>query len=196
MNINKLKEIISDIRRRGDECGKWIQACTPPCAMYEKKDFYELASKLEAAVFENEEKGEGKMVDKIHVIAGVPYVEDAIVNGVEESDESHSMPFLKYNTITGEYCWDITINFATGRIEGWPEGTTARTWYKVRDCCHILVDGYKDYYDYVPNFLSIYDRGFGDYIYVEIEGDGTIKDLDKSKVLQFISEKMKKADNV
>lgn len=195
MNIKKFSDIMKELRMRGEDCANWSHPCTPPSALETKKDFYELASKLEAAVFENEEKGDGKMVDKIHVIAGVPYVEDAIVNGVEESDDSHSMPFLKFNPTKGEYDWDITIDFATGRIEGWPEGTTARTWYKVCDCCKIMVDGYKDYYDYVPNFLSIYARGFGDYIYVEIEGDGTIKDWDKSKVLQFISENMTKADN-
>lgn len=131
----------------------------------------------------------------VHVEAGVLYAEDAIVNGVGETDDSPSMPLLRKSEIDeGEWVWDITIDADTGRINGWPDGVTAKTFYKVCDCCKVMVDGFETYYDYVPDFLSIYARGYGDYVYVEVGPDGIIKDWSRERALKFIAENMTKKD--
>ena len=97
------------------------------------------------------------------------------------------MPFM-YKSAYEWFGWefDITIDVNTGHIENWPSGVTAKTWYKVCDCCKVLVDGFKAYDDYVPDFLSIYANGHGDYIFIEIDGDGIIKDWNPDKCREFI----------
>ena len=131
---------------------------------------------------------------KIRIVAGVRYAEDAEVNGVEEDENSPKMPLLRPSgQFPGEWDWHLTVDADTGKIEDWPTGTTAKTWYKVCDCCKISVDGKKDYYEYVPKFLSIYSEGYGDYVYIEVGADGVVKDWSKSECMKFV-DKMEDAD--
>lgn len=132
-------------------------------------------------------KEEDNVMDKVRVVAGVRYCEDASVNGVDEKEDFPTMPFMDKSPYEWfEWEFDITIDVNTGHIENWPSGVTAKTWYKVSDCCKILVDGFKEYDDYVPEFLSIYANGCGDYIFIEIDGDGIIKDWNPDKCREFI----------
>ena len=109
------------------------------------------------------------------VDARVRYWEDAEVNGV--SDEEGDMIPLK----DGD-SWKPVIDMATGRLQNWPVGTTADIHYKVCD------DG--DYWlansegeklakwkgHYVPDaFLCVGDRGYGDYIIVNVNAIGYIE---------------------
>ncbi len=114
------------------------------------------------------------------------YPEDAEVNGVREheplesenpDDVEYKMPGIcKEKTTWGtEWHWKVKIDISTGKILDWPQGTTAKTWYKTSDCCGLKYLG-KSQEDYVPGFLEIYDSDCGDYIYIEILEDGTIKD--------------------
>ena len=131
---------------------------------------------------------------KIRIVAGVRYAEDASVNGVDEDNEKPVMPFLvKSKQYPDEWDWDITIDVEAGSIDNWPKGMTAKTWYKVCDCCKVCAEGKKDYYEYVPKFLSIWSEGFGDYVYLEVGEDGVIKDWDKSECMKFV-DKMEDAD--
>ena len=86
-----------------------------------------------------------------------------------------------------DYRWIFDIDLETGHIVDWPEGTTANIHYKVCDdgtYCLKSADGEvlveKDMY--VPNFLSIDDEGFGDYILFRVDEHGNIvnwkKDLE------------------
>lgn len=135
---------------------------------------------------------------KIHVRAEIRYAEDAEVNGVNESNDSPKMPFMipngKHNDGISEFDWTVTIDVEAGKIENWPAGVTAKTYYKICDCFHIKVDGKKEYYDYVPDFFAIFDKGFGDYMYIEIDADGKIKNWNSSSCLNFI-EKMESDRN-
>lgn len=123
-------------------------------------------------------------MNTIKIKASVPFPEDAIVNGVEETGESPRMPFMVSDMEAPcVFSWNIEIDVETGVIVGWKEmfpGTTAKTYYKVCDCLYFEYDGIV-YDDYVPRFLSIFDTGYGDYIYLEIDGEGRIKDWDVEK---------------
>ena len=110
-----------------------------------------------------------------HLVAdmGVRYWEDAIVNGEEDDDENPTIPLRD-----GER-WRLKIDLSTGKIDGWPEGVTAQTHYKVcDDGVYSLIGGdgaevvKKD--GYVPDMLAPQDDGYGDYVILDIGQDGVI----------------------
>ncbi|MDV7393398.1 hypothetical protein RZS08_18640, partial [Arthrospira platensis SPKY1] len=109
------------------------------------------------------------------VDARVRYWEDAEVNGISD-EEGDLIPLRE------DESWKAVIELATGRIQNWPEGTTADIHYKVCD------DG--DYWlansegeklakwndGYVPDrFLAVGDRGYGDYIIMKVDAAGMIE---------------------
>jgi len=119
----------------------------------------------------------------IEVEAGVRYWEDAIVNGVEDEDGSRIPCRVKD-------LWCPTIELATGRILGWPEGTEADIHYKVCDEGRYWLlnsDGgrineYRG--SYVPDdFLCHGDNGYGDYIIMVVNGEGLIQDYSKPEIV-------------
>lgn len=59
-------------------------------------------------------------VKYLRVRCGVRYWEDATVNGVRDDDGS------RIPCRDGGGNWCPTIDLGTGKIENWPEGTTAR----------------------------------------------------------------------
>lgn len=127
-------------------------------------------------------------MDVVHIKAGVRYCEDAEVNGIAEGEFDPKMPFL-HETEDGKHSWDIDIDVDTGTIIGWaekhPDVKTAKTWYKVCDCCGIQY-GDLNYYDYVPSFLALDEEGFGDYVFLTIL-DGKIKGWNKYRFDKFVS---------
>ncbi len=111
----------------------------------------------------------------IEVEANVRYWEDASVNGVFEDDDAPTIPLRKGTS------WCPRICLADGVVEGWPEGTTADTHYKVCDeGLYWLTDAdgtrlmkWKGYY--VPDdFLCPDQNGYGDYIILNIGADGKV----------------------
>ena len=103
---------------------------------------------------------------------GVRYWEDATVNGVEDKDGS-LIPCRDKDT------WAPVIDLATGKIEGWPEGTAADIHYKVcDDGCYSLLDADKEVVTskdgYVVNMMCPEGKGYGDYIIMKVGADGTI----------------------
>lgn len=124
--------------------------------------------------------------DIIHVESGVRYAEDANVNGIEEKDDAPTMPFLERKD--DEWLWKLDIDAKTGEVIGWkekyPDIVTAKSFYKVCDCCHIVY-GEIDYDEYVPEFLSLDDRGYGDYMYITIE-NGFIKGWNENLFRKFV----------
>lgn len=103
------------------------------------------------------------------------YWEDADVNGVEESDDDPKIPLKR---ASGD--WELVIDLETGKISDWPEGITANVHYKVCDAgTYSLLD--KDGLVvrrleevYVPKMLCPKEDGYGDYIIMDINVDGTI----------------------
>jgi len=105
---------------------------------------------------------------------GVRHWEDATVNNVEDT-EGKLIPLRE-----GDY-WCPTINIDTGKIINWEIGTIASIHYK---CCDdgeywlIAVDGFELKYPsyYVPNILDLYEDSYGDYVIMNIDKNGYIKD--------------------
>ena len=116
---------------------------------------------------------EKKPVRFLTVGADVRYWEDGEVNGAEDDNDNPQMPFA------GKDGWKVVIDLETGKIQGWPEGTTASVHYKVCDAgVYGLLDegGEKraSIDGYVPKMLSPGGEGYGDYIIMKIGADGTI----------------------
>ena len=106
----------------------------------------------------------------LEIVADVRYWEDATVTGAD------SMPFRVGDS------WCPRINIGTGKIDGWPEGVTANVHFKVCDCGEYwLQDSKGDRVakfagDYVPSWACPGGNGYGDYIIMDIQGDGTVSD--------------------
>jgi hypothetical protein len=103
----------------------------------------------------------------------VRYWEDTFVSGVEDT-VGRLIP-LRVND-----CWCPLINLANGIIIGWEQGTTAEVHYKVCDKGHYeLLDQekrlVKSIDGYVPDLMCPGGNGYGDYIIMEIDKDGFIK---------------------
>lgn len=113
---------------------------------------------------------------------GVRYWEDATVNGEQDVDGSR-IPLREGtaadNDNLGGGNWRPTIDLDTGKIEGWPEGTIASIHYKVcDDGDYELLDADRNVVKaidgYVPSLMCPEGEGYGDYVIMEIAGDGTI----------------------
>lgn len=116
----------------------------------------------------------------IRVRAGVRYWEDATVGGVQDEDGSR-VPMRD-----GEV-WAPTISLVTGRILGWPEGVEAEIHYKVCDAGEYwLLDEESNqiarHEGYVPDGLCHGASGYGDYIIMNVGGDGRIKGYQRPSI--------------
>lgn len=109
------------------------------------------------------------------VAAEVRYWEDATVNGVE--DEEGDLIPCRVDDL-----WIPVIDINEGRVLCWPGDKKASIHYKVCDAGEYwLADAsgkkvakWKGHY--VPDaFLCVGDRGYGDYIIMEVDEDGKIK---------------------
>lgn len=110
--------------------------------------------------------------------AGKPYN-----NYISDDDENPKMPFMEveYDEYGHKsFYWQPTIDLETGVIAKWPKGIKARVFYKVCDDFRCTVYDENDnavlkYKGYVPEFMALEDEGFGDYIDMVVDGNGTIK---------------------
>lgn len=113
-------------------------------------------------------------VQKIVVKAHVRYWEDTTVNGIDDNKNGDNVPCKQ-----GEF-WCPVIDVATGIIENWEIGETANIHYKVTDGCgwdllgenNTVIKSQAD--GYVPNTLCPAERGYGDYIIMNIDENGQI----------------------
>ena len=113
-------------------------------------------------------------VKYLQVDAKVRYWEDAIVNDIEDTN-GDLIPCRE-----NDY-WKPLINVDTGQIENWEKGKIAEIHYKVCDSgIYSILDSenklIKKIDGYVISDLAINDSGFGDYIILEINEEGFIKD--------------------
>lgn len=127
---------------------------------------------------------------------GVRYWEDGRVNGEEDTDGSR-IPCRKGsaadNDSLGGGDWCPTIDLETGKIEGWPEGTTADVHYKVCDdgAYHLLDENrevVKSISGYVPSIMCPEGDGYGDYVIMKIGPDGTIEKWNGTDLSEFSKE--------
>jgi hypothetical protein len=93
---------------------------------------------------------------------------------------------------TNDYL-ELTIDLNNGKVLNWKDGFCLKTHYKVCDDSEYIfldkdteevVNITKEYNQYyVPDFLSLEDEGYGDYVYLNINGDGTIEHFERMKKL-------------
>ena len=113
-------------------------------------------------------------IKKVKVKAQIRYWEDTEVNGIDDTENGDNIPCKQ-----GEL-WCAVINVATGIIENWEIGKTAKVHYKVADCCGwelldengAVIQSQDD--GYVPKTLCPAERGYGDYIIMNIDENGLI----------------------
>lgn len=124
---------------------------------------------------------------KMQVKAHVRYWEDTTVNGEEDTDGS-LIPCRE-----GEL-WCPLIDVNTGQILNWKKGKTAEVHYKVCDRCSFYLLGTDDFEyvkiedEYVPEILCPADKGYGDYIIMNINEDGFIEDWDASELEELVAQ--------
>jgi hypothetical protein len=119
----------------------------------------------------------------LKVTAGIRYAEDVNVNG-EPCGDLKEIPLHD-----GEH-WQVTIDVNTGVIENWPQGTTAGLYAKVcDDGVYSILDAdrqeIKTINGYVLDCLAIGENGYGDYMIIEIDENGKIKNW-KPKFPEFV----------
>ena len=118
-------------------------------------------------------------IKTLWVEAGVRYWENATVNGIE--DENGKLIPCR----DGEY-WCPIIDIDNGIITNWEKGVTAKIHYKVcddgsyylKDADHNTVLSIVE--NYVPDILCIDDNGYGDYIIMNVDENGQIKNWHKN----------------
>ena len=128
-------------------------------------------------------------IKTIHVNARVRYPEDAMIQEGpedawrEDDADQPKMPCMEYiekHRVTSSWHWRPIIDIATGQILNWRAGVRASISYKVcdefecevKDSDNAIVASYNGY---VLNFMAITDKGYGDYIYLEIDENGMIE---------------------
>ncbi len=125
-------------------------------------------------------------VTKLQVEAFVRYWEDATIDGLEDTDGKLT-PCRK-----GEL-WRPLIDIETGKILNWEQGKIAEIHFKVCDQCswYLLDENNKvvasQEGDYVPGTLSPKERGYGDYIIMNIDENGIIEDW-KFSIDDFVND--------
>ena len=114
----------------------------------------------------------------------------------EESERVKNLtPCIVKNDIgcgTNDYM-ELIIDLNSGKVLNWKDGFCLKTHYKVCDDGEYIfldkdteevVNITKEYNQYyVPDFLSLEDEGYGDYVYLNINGDGTIEHFERMKKL-------------
>lgn len=138
-------------------------------------------------------------VNICHVTAEMRYTEDCEVNGIEEPDGSDANEPPKIfgatkDKRTGEWIWVFDVDVETGKIIDWPNGMTAKTHYKVVDGFEATFNGKTYGPDYVPDCFCLDDEGWGDYMFLTIQEDGTIKDWDRNRWAKFVK-RLESGDN-
>lgn len=127
----------------------------------------------------------------------VRYWENTDVNGQPDDADTPKIPCAVKSADYGDYYWKPIIDIETGQILNWQQGVTANVHYKVCDefACKVIgriagvnsaTNSIKDYEGYVPGFMCPKESGYGDYIIMDIDENGYIKDWCSADVVKFI----------
>ena len=123
---------------------------------------------------------------RLKVDAGVRYWEDSKINGMDTPEDGAGFPCKNGDR------WQPVIDIDSGKIINWEIGVVANVHFKVcDDGCYYLLDANDNTIaeiidDYVPRILCPKENGYGDYIIMDIDENGFIKDFDKTKIDRFI----------
>ena len=111
----------------------------------------------------------------------------------------HRSIWNKIETPMERQDWCPVIDVNEGKVLDWTPGFVLRTHFKVcdqgiyvysnQDETQQIVSTDCDEY-YVPNWLCDWDSGYGDYMFIQINGDGTIENWEKlkKKLLDYAKE--------
>lgn len=132
----------------------------------------------------------------IMVSSYVRYWGNADVNGKSDNPDNPNMPCAVKSIDNGSYYWKPIIDIESGQILNWEHGVTASIHYKVCDefSCKIVgsvggvINNITDYEGYVPRFMCPKEEGYGDYIIMDINENGYIKDWNNTDVVRFIEQ--------
>ena len=108
------------------------------------------------------------------VKAGVRYWNDSEINGENDTEQGDNIP-CKVGGL-----WSPEIEIETGKILNWKQGVKAGIHYKVCDCFgYELKDTNGEIIlseddGYVPECMCPKERGYGDYIIIDIDENGQI----------------------
>ena len=130
----------------------------------------------------------------IFVDTYVRYWKNSNVNGQSDNGDTPKMPCVVKFADNGSYYWKPIIDIETGQILNWQQGVTAKVHYKVCDefACKVveqrggITNLIKDYEGYVPDFMYPKEEGWGDYIIMDIDENGYIKDWCSADVVKFV----------
>lgn len=128
-------------------------------------------------------------IKTLFVKARVRYPEDSMIQEGpddvwgEDNPDQPKMPCMEYiekHRMTSSWHWCPIIDIATGKIINWKQGVRASISYKVVDEFECYITDADDkivtrYEGYVPSFMAITDKGYGDYVYLEIDENGMIE---------------------
>ena len=111
----------------------------------------------------------------------------------EESERfKNALPFVEKLDIgykPSDY-WCLEIDVETGKVKDWPKDFCIETFFKICDDGlyqlideegNVVWDSVKTRYYYVPDFLALEDEGYGDYMYLNIDGEGNIEHWEEAK---------------
>ena len=133
--------------------------------------------------FEDDDKSDDYVKSQLPCMKNVKFIKRNLLSGKEREEERQ------------DWCPVIDVN--EGKILDWTPGFCLNTHFKVcdqgvyvysnQDESQQIVSCDCDEY-YVPKWLDEIDDGYGDYMYISINGDGTIKDWDKlkKKLLKYV----------
>lgn len=118
----------------------------------------------------------------IEVNSHIRYAED-ITYQVDDSWKDCDPDCPECPCFEGVHQWKPIININTGYIINWP-GNVQHSFHVFAKVCDEFACKIKglngevliDYEGYVPDFMAIEDRGYGDYIDMIVYPDGKIKD--------------------
>lgn len=139
----------------------------------------------------------------LKIRAGVRYYEDSLVNGTsdipweeQKTGEKPRIPCVEEDAenrqVHEKWVWCPVIDAETGVILNWEKGVEADICYKVCDECgaeyyedDLLVCN-NDGYFYCPEFLSPGIKHDLDYIMMDVDASGCIKNWDTEAVSRWV----------
>lgn len=126
--------------------------------------------------FEDDEKSDEYVRSQLPCMKTVTYIHRSLWGNKETVEERQ------------DWCPVIDVN--EGKVLDWPENFVLVTHFKVCDQGVYVYSNYDETQQlvstdfdeyYVPGWLCDWENGYGDYMYIQINGDGTIENWDKLK---------------